>query len=665
MRSTRRLEFVEPHVESFCDRLEALWAEGVRSIHAVGEPQWQALLERAAEERGIAVSRQLDVTGIGDGPGTKAVVFGETDGEKLGDRLLSCLALDDVVVIAPITDWHCSRKPLFLVSVPKAGTHLLYELANALGYAAGVECPEFPAGKTWYCLEYSNSHTVARDFFVDTVRRSPFGNRHHRFMRSPTLFMYRHPLDILVSEAHYYHRDGKTAFAGWLSPDGFDTRVAQLCNDNWLLGSLRERIGGFLPWLRFPNVIALSFEQLIGEQGGASAADQRDLIWSIQLKLQAPGDVDTIAAGVFNPASATFHAGRIGAYRTQLSSPMIASWCADNADLLAELGYPADGSIGLPAHRAALLGRAVRYSSIDEDRIPVTVEADFFGCNLVRFDGSIYAIPRTAGAVSLDQLSAAERAQLPAARSVGELKSLLLVGRADLAARGQALVQLGEALQRGEALDGFHRYWQDSTGASIVGTYSGFNLIAFRGLYFGLRQTLGAVDLTVGPEALLERFALEDVAVSASLPDLKLQIDGGETGRRALRAATALGERTVELLGALQARVASLENRLATYESRLATYEDRLAQDQDDASALKNRLAAHDDGLAGHDGRLASLETRSAQLGEQAALIGQLQARQTALAHRCAVLGAQMEALEASWPVRFTRLVTRVLRGRT
>jgi hypothetical protein len=658
MTARRRLEFVEPDVESFCDRLEALWAEGVRSIYAVGEPQWQALLERAAQERGMVVSRELDVTAIGDVPGTKAAVFGETDGRKLGDRLLSCLALDDVVVVAPITDWHCSRKPLFLVSVPKAGTHLLYELANALGYQAGVECPEFPAGKTWYCVEYSNSHTVARDFFVDSVRRSPFGNRHHRFMRSPTLFMYRHPLDILVSEAHYYHRDGKTAFAGWLSQDGFDTRVERLCNDNWLLGSLRERIGGFLPWLRFPNVIGLSFEQLIGEQGGGSAADQRDLIWSIQLKLQAPGDVDSIAASVFNPASATFHAGRIGAYRTQLSSPMIASWCAENTDLLAELGYPADGSIGLPAHRAFQLARPVRYSSIDEDRIPVTVEADFFGCNLVRFDGLIYAIPRMAGAVSLDRLGEAERAQLPAARSVGELKSLLLLGRADLSARWQALGRLGKALQGEEAPQGFDRYWQDSAGASIVGSRNGFNLVAYRGLYFGLRQTLGAVDLTVGPEALLARFAFDDVAVSTSIPDLELQIDGLESGRRALHAATALGERTVELVSALQARVASLEDRLATYEGRLAG-------DEADASALGSRVAAQDDGLSVHEGRLASLEARSEQLGEQTVRIGQLEARQAALAHRCTVLGAQMEALEASWPVRFTRLVTRVLRGRT
>ncbi|MGQ0546192.1 MAG: hypothetical protein ACT4P3_12790 [Betaproteobacteria bacterium] len=81
--------------------------------------------------------------------------------------LLAFLDRDDARVVAP----PGPRLPLFLISIPKSGTHLLYELARALGYRDGVVCPDAPAPGTWYCLEYSNSHTRAADFLVDTTRR--------------------------------------------------------------------------------------------------------------------------------------------------------------------------------------------------------------------------------------------------------------------------------------------------------------------------------------------------------------------------------------------------------------------------------------------------------------------------------------------------------------
>ena len=159
--------------------------------------------------------------------------------------------------------------------------------------------------------------------------------------------MYRHPLDILISEAHYYHKDGKTLFSGWLDGADFDERVAHLLNDNWLVGSLRERIGGFLPWLNIPNVIPLSFEELIGAAGGGNNVDQLKLIWSIQLKLQVPGDPKEISSRIFNPDSATFRSGQIGAYKKHLPEDIVSDFLSQNKDILITLGYSLDGSVYL------------------------------------------------------------------------------------------------------------------------------------------------------------------------------------------------------------------------------------------------------------------------------------------------------------------------------
>ena len=636
----RQLRFLPSGgVEAFGDCLHTLWNDGIRDIHAIGAPEWTAALENAARRRGVALVRRAgaDMQGIADTPEKKAVVFGETDGEKLAEQLMSCVGLDDVTVVAPITDWHFSRKPLFLVSIPKAGTHLLYELAGALGYEAGIECPEFPQGQTWYCVEFSNSHTVARDFFVDAVRHAPFGNRHHAFMRSPTLFIYRHPLDILVSEAHYYHRAGKTAFAGWLSQCEFEERVERLRNDNWLMGSLRDRIGGFLPWMEFPNVVPLSFEALVGAAGGGSDADQRDLIWSIQLKLQAPGNTEAIAATVFNPRAETFRAGQLGGYRNQLPAQAIASWCESNTDLLERFGYPIDGSIGLPANSTERLRRPIRYSKVNVDSLPVTVEADFLGCNLVRFENRIYAVPRAAGAVALDALPAAKLVALPCAKSIAEIKSLLLLGHSNLAARTQALARLAEYLQSSEEEGYLHRYWQESDDPTVIGTYDEFNVVTYRGRFFGLRRTLGAVDFSIDSRELVRQYSPGDVVVCASLEALHLEIDGLATGQRRWKEAAAAHERLFGELGALAGRLVSHEARAASQEGRLSTVQ----------------------------ARLASLEEQIEQLQARVAAVGQLEERQAALAHRWAELDGRVQEIESSWPTRLTRLVIRAMRGRT
>jgi hypothetical protein len=101
-----------------------------------------------------------------------------------------------------------------------------------------VVCPEEPKPDLWYCLESSNTHTSAHHLFLDIVHRSHFGNRLHPFPKSPVIFIYRNPLDIVVSEANYYHEDGKTAFSGYLNHLCFEERLIRLIDDPWLLGTI-------------------------------------------------------------------------------------------------------------------------------------------------------------------------------------------------------------------------------------------------------------------------------------------------------------------------------------------------------------------------------------------------------------------------------------------
>ena len=522
MSSTQRLRFVVPKAQAFVEALTAL--DVSQPVLLIGDGELANEVAALAASVGVALTAHQDLPDTASLARFRVLVFTEQDGECLGQLLLACLDLNDVCVIAVVTARHFSRMPLFVVSIPKAGTHLVYELTRALGYASGVELPDVPRPQTWYCVEYSNSHTVARDFFVDTVRRAPFGNRHHPAVRSPVLFAYRHPLDILVSEANYYHRDGKTAFSGYFDGLDFEERVARLMDDEWLLGSLRLRVGGFLPWLTMPNVIPASFEELVGEAGGGTQEAQHRLIWSILLKLQVDGCVAELADKVFSKDSATFHDGKIGAWRARLTPAQVAQQEMNCGDVIAAFGYSTQAEASfLPSHAPQHAARPLRFPAADFTGMPLTVVSCFMGCNLVRYADRFFAVPLSLGPVALEALPDAQRARLPVAETLDELKAILLIGRNAYDRQHASLVAAGEALADEVAPLAF---WKNRAEPCLLNEYKGYNVVAWQGRYLALRQAIGPVDLSQNLAELIVNNPFGDVLVASDLDDLLTHVNG-------------------------------------------------------------------------------------------------------------------------------------------
>jgi hypothetical protein len=316
--------------------------------------------------------------------------------QPLEDALYSQFDRTKGTVVIPRMANHGLARPLFLISIPKAGTHLLYRLAEELGFKSGVVCPEIPTPGYWYCVEYSNSHTVPRDFFVDSVRRASFGNRMHPFPYTPALFIVRHPWDILVSEANYYAKPGNSPFAGFYAGLDFADRTNRLLGDDLLLGRFCERILAFEPWLHFENVITLAFEDLVGAAGGGDTERQRRLIWSVQIKLGVPGAPAEIAERLFDRESPTFNEGRIGSSRTALPAELRERLNSANADVLQAFGYQV-GNGPYTASGENWRKRPLRCLENTLDATPVAVETNYWGHNLVRYRGRFYAIPIAAG----------------------------------------------------------------------------------------------------------------------------------------------------------------------------------------------------------------------------------------------------------------------------
>lgn len=443
------LMFFEPNVAACWEQLETVKKRGKRRVclHS-----WTALSAKLVQDHKTDTTftmlarpdgvEQWSGLETAQGLGRHDVLLlTEIDGQALSDILMEYIHCDDITILAPITSHYFKNRALFLISIPKGGTHLLYRLVEGMGYARGIVHDGNPKPGSWYCVEYSNSHTVAKDFFIDGVRRAPFGNRHHPFPRTPTLFIYRNPLDIVVSEANYHHRDGATLFSSYLGGMDFEQRLLRLIDDPLVLGSIRDRINNFVPWLECQNVVPVSFEELIGVRGGGNDSVRDALIWSLQLKLHVPGDPSEIGSLIFDEASPTFHEGKIGAARERMSEWSVRKFFTLNQDFMLATGYLNAHEIQdaqnvgwdmvnmTPSRADEFRGRPLRTSSEDFRDVPVAVEWNFLGHNIVRFDGRYFGVRQSAGVVDLVEWRCSGRLNtLTSANDIETLKGVLVRG---------------------------------------------------------------------------------------------------------------------------------------------------------------------------------------------------------------------------------------------
>jgi hypothetical protein len=260
--------------------------------------------------------------------------------------------------------------------------------------------------------------------------------------------MYRHPHDILISEASYYHRPDASPFWGYLKNLSFEERIDRLIDDKWLLGTLADRVGAYVAWLDFPNVLPLSFEEMVGPGGGGDADKQRRAIWSLLLKLRLDGDVDGIANRLFNRDSPTFHMGQIGGHGSLLPAAAREKLLLQDQGHMERLGYAA-GQFAAPysSRVEEFRNRPFEIPTSRAQETPVLIEQDFHGWNLIRFRRCYYAIHIDEGPLDIGALHDADLARIINAPTARALKSKLLSLMCGMISEATSLRTLG-AIQR-------------------------------------------------------------------------------------------------------------------------------------------------------------------------------------------------------------------------
>jgi predicted nucleic acid-binding Zn-ribbon protein len=326
---------------------------------------------------------------------------------------------------------------------------------------------------------------------------------------------------------------------------------------------------GFAPWMAFPNVLTLAFEDIVGAQGAGDDTIQQALIWSIQVRLALPGAPAEIADRLFDRASPTFRDGRIGAHRSAFTTPTLAEVTAAAARPLTAFGYAADGTLHSTLAET-WRRRPVRIEPARFDNTPILIEPGYLGHGLVRYRGMFYAIPETAENGELRDLSAAELAALPRAPDLHALRASLI--------RQPMIERQNQAFS---VFDQGHKALEASLEERSV---------RLSGVEAALAERSTRL---VGLEATMEERTRRLIGLEAGIT--------AETGRLA-----ALDER----VGAVDSQLTTLDGQLGTLDGRLGTLDDRLATLDGQFSTLDGRIGATDDRLAMLDGQFSTLDGR-------------------------------------------------------
>jgi hypothetical protein len=337
---------------------------------------------------------------------------------------------------------------------------------------------------------------MANDWFDPIGRQLLF--------RSPVIFVYRNPLDIIVSELDWFVRPDH-AFSGYLNSCADKSeQLDRLIADQSVMGNIRDRINRYTGWVKFENVVPVSYEELVGSRGSGSDADQEDSIWALQLKLHIPGDPSEYAKHVYDPTSATFSAGRIGRHLECFEERHFSLLGSLQQDFMEALGYSRGAKTSSRVIELRRRPLAIKELHPDILHMPRLVRESVMGWNIIEVAGKYFPIRQ-----GEQIMSAADAASVLAAR--------------------EGFVTLGDAMDaviHGSGVTAVATETENATEPKLVTEgYWGFNVICHSKNWYGIDQAAGNLDIGRLGELALERMKRNGTCVTGeSYADVKAEI---------------------------------------------------------------------------------------------------------------------------------------------
>jgi hypothetical protein len=348
------LALTAPKLPEISETIELFKSQGRRSASIFSDAS-TALADSLAAEftrhdlPAPIITHSLDIESMT--VGRDGLFLAVSDCTELSGLLTRLSRVAGVFVWAPKTRHYFKSRPVFVQSVPKSGTHVVFECLKAFGYAAppSLDLPQFDApieDGVFYNLQHMPMSCLSLPYrqigrFVDSLSRSVI------------VFIIRDPRDVAVSLAYYLAlQDDYHIIASLFRGMPADERIRRVIVGDYpipiylnrylnLSGSIREL---FMPYLSlcggtFPNVWRVHFEDIIGANGGGDIERQLETIWGLQLALHVPGRPGSYSDSIFSTKSLTYRKGRIGEHLIDFSREHHELFQQSASELLRPLGY--------------------------------------------------------------------------------------------------------------------------------------------------------------------------------------------------------------------------------------------------------------------------------------------------------------------------------------
>jgi len=523
------LHFVEYSIKSYLECFYGLAAKGNRHflIQGVNSLAREFLNHVLNGEKKLSVKFYTDVkkekTPIPENVESSydidqiEVIFNfMEDEENLSTALMGWASISHCKIYAPITGHYCKNRPVFINSIPKGGTHLLFECVRAMGFEEPPTL-DLPDNKTDFTPGhfYNLQHAKRECFSQQYINIYNFINA---FANSVVLFIYRDPRDIAVSLAYYLASQHQYHILSEYM-EGLSSEDRLLCviqgryplpvffnRDLSFEGDIRELINTYLDWIvnPFPNTLVIRFEDLIGAEGGGDRLAQVKAIWRIQLALHVGGTPEEYCGKIFSPQALTFRKGQIGDYKKEFTEKVVKEFQDLPQDFMEQLRY-SDQSLD------EQLGESLGSWGAFKGKIPLTakmhspvlIERDFQGYNLIYFNGHVYAVSQNLGELDL---------RLTPPEKITELKNknLLMDGKS-LGEVKEIILNLPPEVVKQFA---HMRFLEEGV--------DGYNIFEFGRCYYAINQNLGPLDLSLVEQNKLEALKNNsEVLVGHSVAEIK------------------------------------------------------------------------------------------------------------------------------------------------
>lgn len=258
-------------------------------------------------------------------------------------KFLILLLLGPLLMVRPNYGKTNLTKPLFVATIPKSGTNLLSKLiVKMTGKRAGVAKKQTLVNQqeidSLNGNNFYNTHAVCSDFNYDTILRNEL----------KMILLIRDPRSVLVSLAHWNknHPATRDQFKNYSIQELISELIKNYnCRTPRRTPfTIADFFETYLAWQKYPFLLTVRFEDIVGSKGGGDAMVQEQSFQDIARFLDIPlshNEVVQIRQDIFGN-SPTFRSGRLDSWKEELSREQKDALKPLIGNILIKLGYEKD-----------------------------------------------------------------------------------------------------------------------------------------------------------------------------------------------------------------------------------------------------------------------------------------------------------------------------------